>query len=269
MQRLSLENDLRHAAERGELFLHYQPVADVASGQIVGAEALLRWDHPQRGRLEPDSFIPLAEETGLIVPVGEWVLREACLEAKTWQDAGYLPIHIGVNLSARQLNHKGLVNLVTRVLDESGISPEWLQLEITEGDVMSNVEFIIGVLHRLRGMGVGISVDDFGTGYSSLSYLKRFPIDSVKIDRSFVRDLATDASDAAIVTTIIAMARNLNLRVVAEGVETEEQLEFLRRRGCDEFQGYLVSRPVPAQAFTRLMTSVQERQAKVTRLPNR
>jgi diguanylate cyclase (GGDEF)-like protein/PAS domain S-box-containing protein len=269
MQRLSLENDLRHAVERGELLLHYQPVADVTSGQIVGAEALVRWDHPQRGRLEPDDFISLAEETGLIVPIGQWVLREACLQARAWQDAGFAPVRLGVNLSARQLHHKGLVNLVTEVLDESGISPDWLQLEITEGDVMSNVEFIIGVLHRLRGMGVSISVDDFGTGYSSLSYLKRFPIDSVKIDRSFVRDLATDPSDAAIVTTVISMARNLNLRVVAEGVETNEQLDFLRRRACDEYQGYLVSRPVPGQAFTRLMTPTQTRRAKVTRLRSR
>jgi diguanylate cyclase (GGDEF)-like protein/PAS domain S-box-containing protein len=268
IQRLALENDLRHAVERGELFLRYQPVSDVSSGQIVGAEALLRWEHPQRGTLDPDSFIPLAEETGLIVPVGEWVLREACLQAKTWHDAG-LPIRIGVNLSVRQLHHKDLIRLVTSVLDESGVAPEMLQLEITEGDVMSNVEFIIGVLHGLRAMGVGISVDDFGTGYSSLSYLKRFPIDSVKIDRSFVRDLATDPSDAAIVTTVIAMARNLSLRVVAEGVETNEQLEFLRLRNCDEYQGYLISRPVPAHAFARLLSAGQSRRAKVTRLRSR
>jgi diguanylate cyclase (GGDEF)-like protein len=262
MQRLALENDLRHAVERGELLLHYQPVADVPSGQIVGAEALLRWDHPQRGRLDPDSFIPLAEETGLIVPVGEWVLRAACRQAKVWQDAGYSPIRLSVNLSARQLHHKDLTDLVTSVLRGSGLAPEWLRLEITEGDVMSNVEFIISVLHRLRDMGVSISVDDFGTGYSSLSYLKRFPIDSVKIDRSFVRDLATDPSDAAIVTTVIAMARNLNLRVVAEGVETAEQLDFLRRRDCDEYQGYLISPPVPAHEFEGLLTLPQ----KVTRL---
>jgi EAL domain-containing protein (putative c-di-GMP-specific phosphodiesterase class I) len=268
IQRLALENDLRHAVERGELFLRYQPVSDVSSGQVVGAEALLRWEHPQRGTLDPESFIPLAEETGLIVPLGEWVLREACLQAKTWHDAG-LPIRIGVNLSVRQLHHKDLIRLVTSVLDESGIAPEMLQLEITEGDVMSNVEFIIGVLHGLRAMGVGISVDDFGTGYSSLSYLKRFPIDSVKIDRSFVRDLATDPSDAAIVTTVIAMARNLSLRVVAEGVETNEQLEFLRLRNCDEYQGYLISRPVPANAFARLLSAGQPRRAKVTRLRTR
>jgi diguanylate cyclase (GGDEF)-like protein/PAS domain S-box-containing protein len=269
IQRLALENDLRHAVERAELFLHYQPVADVSTGQIVAAEALLRWEHPQRGTLDPDSFIPLAEETGLIVPLGEWVLREACLQARTWQDAGYTPIRLGVNLSARQLHHKDLINLVTSALEESGISPEWLQLEITEGDVMSNVEFIVAVLHKLRSMGVGISVDDFGTGYSSLSYLKRFPIDSVKIDRSFVRDLASDPSDAAIVTTVIAMARNLNLRVVAEGVETTEQLEFLRRRACDEYQGYLISRPLPAHQFARLIAPAQPGRARVTRLRRR
>jgi EAL domain-containing protein (putative c-di-GMP-specific phosphodiesterase class I) len=215
--------------------------------------------------MDPDSFIPLAEETGLIVPVGEWVLREAGRQSRAWQDAGYQPLRIGVNLSARQLHHKELINVVAEVLEESSIAPEHLQLEITEGDVMSNVEFIITVLHELRRMGVGISVDDFGTGYSSLSYLKRFPIDCLKIDRSFVSDLATDPSDAAIVTTIIGMARNLNLRVVAEGVETVEQLDFLRRHNCDEFQGYLISRPVAAAAFAHLLTRDPSR-AKITRL---
>jgi diguanylate cyclase (GGDEF)-like protein/PAS domain S-box-containing protein len=265
IQRLALENDLRHAIERGELLLHYQPMSDVASGGIIGAEALLRWEHPQRGLMVPDSFIPLAEETGLIVPIGEWVLGEACRQNRAWQDAGYPALRTGVNVSARQLHNKDLIRQVAAALEESGIAPDRLQLEITEGDVMSNVEFIIAVLLGIRRMGVGIALDDFGTGYSSLSYLKRFPIDSLKIDRSFVSDLATDASDAAIVTTVIGMARNLNLRVVAEGVETEEQLEFLRRHDCDEFQGYLTSRPVDAAAFARLLRRDPAR-AKITRL---
>jgi EAL domain-containing protein (putative c-di-GMP-specific phosphodiesterase class I) len=175
-------------------------------------------------------------------------------------------MRVSVNLSARQLQHKGMVHAVREACSAAGIPPSYLQMEITEGDVMTNVEFIIAVLHGIRRLGVGIAVDDFGTGYSSLSYLKRFPIDSVKIDRSFVRDLATDPSDAAIVTTVIAMARNLNLRVIAEGVETDEQLEFLKRRGCDEFQGFLTSRPVPPEAFAKLLPKIATRRARITRL---
>jgi predicted signal transduction protein with EAL and GGDEF domain len=265
IQRLALENDMRRAVERGELLAYYQPIAETSTGVVVGAEALIRWDHPQRGRLDPHDFVPLAEETGFIVTIGEWVLRQACRDLRRWRDAGAGPLRVSVNLSARQLHQKNLVEIVESALDETGLEPQALHLEITEGDVMSNVEYIIDVLHQLRAMGVGISVDDFGTGYSSLSYLKRFPIDSVKIDRSFVRDLGTDPSDAAIVTTVIAMARNLNLRVIAEGVETEEQLEFLRRRGCDEYQGYIVSRPVDARAFARLLDP-PARRAKITRL---
>jgi EAL domain-containing protein (putative c-di-GMP-specific phosphodiesterase class I) len=225
----------------------------------------LRWDHPQRGRLDPDEFIPLAEETGLIIPIGEFILQQACERLRAWQDAGHEGMRVSVNLSARQLQHESIVHSVRDAYRAAGIEPESLQVEITEGDVMTNVEFIIAVLHSIRLLGVGIAVDDFGTGYSSLSYLKRFPIDSVKIDRSFVRDLATGPNDAAIVTTIIAMARNLNLRVIAEGVETEEQLEFLRRRGCDEFQGYYTSRPVDGEAFERLLPAPVER-ARITRL---
>ena len=266
IQRLSLETDLRHALERDELIVYYQPMSDVATGEIVGAEALLRWNHPQRGLLNPDDFIPLAEETGLIVPIGEWVLRQACLQMRKWRDAGHERMRVSVNLSARQVQHKSVVNAVRDACSAAGIPPSFLQVEITEGDVMTNVEFIIGVLHGIRRLGVGIAVDDFGTGYSSLSYLKRFPIDSVKIDRSFVRDLATDPSDAAIVTTVIAMARNLNLRVIAEGVETQEQLEFLKHRGCDEFQGFLTSRPVDRAAFEKLLPKADTRQARITRL---
>ncbi len=266
LRRLALENDLRHALDRDEFRVQYQPIADTATGQIVGAEALLRWHHPERGVISPDEFIPFAEETGLIVPIGEWVLREACFQNRAWQEAGYPAIRVTVNLSARQLQQENLARIVADLLDESGLLPQHLQLEITEGAVMKNVEFIIATLHELRSMGVGISVDDFGTGYSSLSYLKRFPIDSVKIDRSFVRDLANDPSDAAIVTTVIAMARSLNLKVIAEGVETEEQLEFLRRRGCDEIQGYLISRPVSPAAFVALFVGARRPRAKIARL---
>ncbi|HSP55660.1 MAG TPA: PAS domain S-box protein, partial [Dehalococcoidia bacterium] len=218
MQRLSLENDLRHALERGELRVYYQPIAEAATGRVVATEALVRWEHPERGIVEPDEFIPFAEETGLIVPIGEWVLRESMRQNLAWQQAGYRGLVVGVNLSARQLQQEDMVSTVSRLLRDTGLPPELLQLEITEGAVMKNVELIIAMLHQIRRMGIGISLDDFGTGYSSLSYLKRFPIDSVKIDRSFVRDIATDPNDAAIVTTVIAMARSLNLKVIAEGV---------------------------------------------------
>ena len=265
-ERLSLENDLRHALERDELRVYYQPIAETQTGRIVAIEALLRWQHPERGIVNPDEFIPFAEETGLIVPIGEWVLREAMFQNRAWQDAGHRPMRVTVNLSARQLQQEDMVSIVARLLRETGLAPEHLQLEITESAVMKNVELIIAMLHQIRRMGVGVSLDDFGTGYSSLSYLKRFPIDSVKIDRSFVRDIATDPSDAAIVTTVIAMARNLNLKVIAEGVETPEQLEFLQKRGCDEYQGYLISRPVEPAKIAGLLEPARRTRAKITRL---
>jgi diguanylate cyclase (GGDEF)-like protein/PAS domain S-box-containing protein len=265
LQRLSLEADLRHALERDELRLFYQPIADTVTEQIVATEALVRWEHPERGIVEPDEFIAFAEETGLIVPIGEWVLKEAMLQNRIWQKAGRTHLRVGVNLSARQLQQEDMVSTISRLLRETGLAPEFLQLEITEGAVMKNVDPIIAMLYQIRRMGIGISLDDFGTGYSSLSYLKRFPIDSVKVDRSFVRDIATDPNDAAIVTTVIAMARSLNLRVIAEGVETSDQLEFLRERGCDQFQGYLVSEPGPPEAIGRLLEPVRRR-AKTTRV---
>ena len=266
LQRLSLENDLRHALERNELRVYYQPISETATGRIVATEALVRWEHPERGLVDPDEFILFAEETGLIVPIGEWVLREAMQQNQAWRDAGYRGLRVGVNMSARQLQQDDMVSTVARLLRETGLAPELLQLEITEGAVMKNVDLIIAMLHQIRRMGIGISLDDFGTGYSSLSYLKRFPIDSVKIDRSFVRDIATDPNDAAIVTTVIAMAGSLNLQVIAEGVETTEQLEFLRQRGCDQFQGYLVSPPAPADTITRLLAPARRTRAKITRL---
>lgn len=253
MERIAVEQDLRHALERDELKVFYQAIVSVETGQVTGAEALLRWDHPQRGIITPDEFIPLAEETGLIVEIGESVLREACLQLRKWRAEG-LPLSlVAVNLSARQLQQENLVQRIATVLSETGISPDLVQLEITEGAVMKNVEHAIAMLRQLGQMGVEIALDDFGTGYSSLTYLKRFPIDAVKIDQSFVRDLEHDASDATIVSTVIAMADNLNLNVIAEGVETEAQLEFLRERGCSEYQGYLFSHPVPADEFARVV----------------
>jgi len=260
---LALENDLNHALEREELVVHYQPVMDIKSGRIVGGEALLRWQHPERGLVGPDEFIPLAEETGLIVPIGEWVLRQACAQGKAWQDAGLGTLRVTVNLSARQVEHPGLVQLVAEVLKESRLPPQCLHLELTESAVMRHVESVISTLAELRAVGVGISVDDFGTGYSSLGYLKRFPIDTIKIDRSFVRDVTTDQNDAAIVTTVIAMARSLNLRVIAEGVETEGQLGFLRENDCHEFQGFLLSRAVSPAEFEALTRQRQGQQAKI------
>jgi len=253
METLALENDLSHALEREELFLLYQPVLDLSSGRIVGAEALLRWKHPKRGLVQPDEFIPLAEETGLIVPIGEWVLRAACAQAKAWQEDGLGPQWVSVNVSARQLEQPGLVAVVAGALAERGLRPASLHLELTESAVTRQMEPVVSTLSQLRAMGLGLCVDDFGTGYSSLGYLKRFPIDTIKIDRSFVRDVTTDQNDAAIVTTVVTMARSLNLRVVAEGVETEAQLGFLREIECDEFQGFLVSPAVTTEAFEALV----------------
>ncbi len=258
METLAMENDLAHALEREELVLLYQPVVDLSSGRIVGAEALLRWQHPKRRLVQPDEFIPLAEETGLIVPIGEWVLRTACAQAQRWDDEDLGELWVSVNVSARQVEQPGLVAAVARALAEGGLPAANLHLELTEGAVMRQMEPVVSTLSQLRAMGVRICVDDFGTGYSSLGYLKRFPIDTIKIDRSFVHDVTTDQNDAAIVTTVVTMARGLNLRVIAEGVETEAQLGFLREIECDEFQGFLVSPPVPADVFEAL---VKERRA--------
>jgi len=258
MERIAVEQDLRHALRRKELVLFYQPIVSVETGQVTGAEALLRWNHPQRGIIEPDEFIPLAEETGLIVEIGESVLREACLQVRQWLAEGISFGRVAVNLSARQLQQEDLVQRIAHILSQVGISPSLVQLEITEGAVMKNVEHAIAMLRQLGQMGIEIALDDFGTGYSSLTYLKRFPIDAVKIDQSFVRDLEHDASDATIVSTVIAMAENLHLNVIAEGVETEAQLEFLRERSCIEYQGYLFSRPVPPEEFARVVRASQD-----------
>ncbi len=247
-RRLSTETNLRRALERGEFTVHYQPLVNLAAGRVDGAEALLRWPQQDDRLVSPVEFIPIAEETGLIVPLGEWVLLEACAQAQAWQ-ALQPGLRIAVNLSARQFRQKNLIGMIEQVLGESRLHPSLLELELTEGMLMHNVEEATHILARLDEIGVRLAIDDFGTGYSSLSYLKRFPIHTLKIDRSFVRDISTDPDDAAIVTAIVAMARSLNLRVTAEGVETEEQATFLRSLTCDQAQGFHFGRPMPAAEF--------------------
>ena len=251
-ERLALESALRHALERREFVLHYQPKIDIGTNRIVGVEALLRWNHPDLGVVAPNQFIPLAEETGLIVPIGRWVLRTACAQSAAWRNDGLPGIRIAVNLSARQFSDDSLISDIGDALAEAALAPEGLELEITESMVMQNPERAVGTLSRLRELGISVSIDDFGTGYSSLGYLKRFPIDNVKIDRSFIKDLPHDSDDAAITRAVIAMAQSLRIRVVAEGVETREQLDFLRDHECDECQGYFVSRPLPPSEFALL-----------------
>jgi len=252
-RRLTLETGLRHALERGEFLLHYQPQVDLVSGEIVGAEALIRWQHPDWGLVSPAEFIPLAEETGLILPIGEWVLAEACMQARRWRDAGHAELRIAVNLSGRQLAQKNLVEIVGATLTRCNVVRGMLELEITESLLMQDLERIAGTLEALVALGVTVSMDDFGTGYSSLSYLKRLPIDVLKIDQSFVRDISSDPDDAAIVQAIIAMAHSLGIKVIAEGVETAEQLAFLLQHRCDGMQGYYFSRPVPPEQFAELL----------------
>jgi diguanylate cyclase (GGDEF)-like protein len=245
LQRLTLENALRRALEREEFVLHYQPIVDARTGDPVGAEALVRWQHPELGLLLPSEFIALAEENGLIAPLGEWVLEAACTQNRAWQAAGLPPIRVVVNLSSRQLK-RSLPDSVTRILQRTGLEARFLGLELTESLLVNHDREDTDTLHALRAMGLHLAVDDFGTGYSSFSYLKRLPLDTLKIDRSFVREITTSPDDAAITTAIIAMAHALGLRVVGEGIETESQREVLRRQGCDAMQGYLFSRPVPA-----------------------
>jgi diguanylate cyclase (GGDEF)-like protein/PAS domain S-box-containing protein len=251
---LTLEKDLRHALERSELVLHYQPLVSLGSREITGCEALLRWCHPTRGLLLPGDFIPLAEETGLIVPIGEWVLRTACVQAEAWGRRGLHRLDLSVNLSARQLTHRDLGAVVTSALRESGLDPARLTLELTESMVMGSSPQTLRTIDTLNTLGIELSIDDFGTGYSSLAYLKRFRCASLKIDGSFVRDITTDPDDAAIATAIISLAHNLRMRVIAEGIETEGQHRFLQHERCDEGQGFLFSRPVPADEFARLLT---------------
>ena len=253
LERLELESELRHALERGQFHLEYQPQLDLASGAVVGMEALLRWQHPQLGRVPPASFIGLAEEMGLIIPIGDWVLRTACAQARAWQLAGHGPLRLAVNLSARQFKQKNLLHAVAQALADTGFDAACLELELTESMVMHDVEQATAIMAKLKALGVQLSIDDFGTGYSSLAYLRHFPIDVLKIDKTFVSDITHSMDDAAIVRAIISLAHSLRLKVIAEGVETEQQLAFLRRHGCDQMQGYLFSRPLAAPAFETLL----------------
>lgn len=252
LSKLKLQNEMRKALSNGEFELFYQPQFDLVSGQIVGMEALLRWNHPERGIVGPGEFIPAAEESGMIVPLGDWVLEEACKQNKAWQEAGMPKIPVSVNLSMRQFSRRDLTAIVKDILRKTGLESRYLELEITESMTM-DVDRASQCLAELKRLGVQVSVDDFGTGYSSFHYLKTLPIGRLKIDRSFVRDLQQDPSDAAIVAAIIAMAHNLQLQVIAEGVETEEQMFFLRQQRCDEMQGYFGSPPLPSDKALRLL----------------
>jgi diguanylate cyclase (GGDEF)-like protein len=253
LTRLRLDTDARHALQRNEFFLEYQPKFDVRSGRITGVEALIRWNYPKLGVVSPDRFIPLLEDIGLIIPVGRWVLRTACLQAMEWYEAGFKDMRMAVNISAVQFSQHSIINTVREVLSETGLPARNLELELTESAIMENLKLGTETLKRFRALGVRLSLDDFGTGYSSLYYLKRFPVNTVKIDRAFINDLTATDEDAVIVQSIISLAHNLNLNVVAEGVETTEQRERLAASGCDEFQGELFSRPLPPDEITRIL----------------
>jgi EAL domain-containing protein (putative c-di-GMP-specific phosphodiesterase class I) len=250
---LALENKLRVALEKEEFVLHYQPKVDLETGVMIGAEALIRWRHPDRGLVLPTHFVPIAEESGLIVPIGQWVLREACRQARAWQDAGLQPVPVAVNISAVEFRSKGFLDGVGRILHETRLDPHFLELELTESVLMQDVESTASVLRALKAMGVHIAVDDFGTGYSSLSYLRQLPIDALKVDQSFVQEITADPGGSPIITAVISMGKSLRHRVIAEGVETPEQLAFLQAQRCAEGQGYHFSRPLNAEEFLVLL----------------
>lgn len=252
-EHLMLEVELRKAIKNNELHLAYQPKVDIRTGAMVGMEALIRWNHPTLGYISPAKFIPIAEETGIIVALGEWVLHTACLQNKKWMDEGFQPLCVSVNVSALQFQRANFIQTVKRVIQSTGIDPSHVELEITENSIMDNTEECIETLGKLREIGVSISIDDFGTGYSSLSYLKRFPINTLKIDQSFVRDVMADPDDVAIVKAVINLAHNLNLKVIAEGVETQAVFDFLREQECDQLQGYFISRPLPSDEFREFL----------------
>jgi EAL domain-containing protein (putative c-di-GMP-specific phosphodiesterase class I) len=253
VERQYIEEGLRRALDRQEFTVHYQPKINMQTGEITGGEALIRWTHPARGSIPPAQFIPIAEDCGLILPIGRWVLRQACEQAQAWVDAGLRPRTIAVNVSALEFRDEEFLSGLFQILEESRLDPRALELEITESVLMKRVDSTAAILQTLRKSGVQVAIDDFGTGYSSLSYLRRFPIDALKVDQSFVRQIVGGGDDAAIVTAVISMAQSLKLRVVAEGVETLEELKFLRSHGCEEAQGYYFSRPVPAQQFAKLL----------------
>jgi diguanylate cyclase (GGDEF)-like protein len=253
VERQSMEGRLRGALDRREFVLHYQPKVDIETGEMIGAEALIRWQHPDRGLLPPARFVPIAEDSGLIVPIGQWVLREACRQERAWQDAGLDPVPVAVNISALEFRGKDFLAGVRRILDDTGIEPSFLELELTETVLMDSLDSTASVLRELKGMGLRLAVDDFGTGYSSLSYLMRFPIDALKLDQSFVREITAAAGGSPIIAAAISIGRSLNQRVIAEGVETAEQLAFLQAQHCQEGQGYHFSRPLIAEEFGALL----------------
>ncbi|AFY50876.1 diguanylate cyclase (GGDEF) domain-containing protein [Nostoc sp. PCC 7524] len=252
-ERLVLENELYGALERNEMLVYYQPLIDLDSGNIKAVEALVRWQHPTRGLVSPAEFIPIAEANGLIVQIGEWVLRTACAQNRAWQLAGLPPMRMSVNLSARQFEQADLVELVSQILQETGLQPSYLELEVTESFLMTDIHRSVETLNQLRKLGVWLALDDFGTGYSSLNYLQRFPVNMLKIDRSFVQNVVSNIDSAAVTDAIIALAKSLQLKITAEGVETPEQLEYLQQRGCQEGQGFYFSRPIPVEQITELL----------------
>ncbi|MBD1863187.1 GGDEF domain-containing protein [Trichocoleus sp. FACHB-46] len=257
-ERLALENELYGALERQEMRVYYQPLIDLQSGELTAVEALVRWQHPTLGLVSPAKFIPIAEANGLIVPLGEWVLRTACAQSRAWQLAGFPAMRMSVNLSARQLEQPNLVDMIRQVLAETELEPAYLELEVTESALMVELERSIDTLKQLQGLGILLALDDFGTGYSSLNYLKQFPVSLLKIDRSFVQDILSNPDSAAVSDAIIALAKSLRLSITAEGIETEEQLEYLRQRGCHEGQGFYFSRPVPAAKLTQMLESCSQ-----------
>lgn len=262
LKRMEMERALRRAIEKDQFTLLYQPQVDLHTGNILGVEALLRWQHSALGAVSPAEFIPLAEDSDLIITIGEWVLNKACRQNVIWQKAGLPRLRMAVNFAARQFAHDSLIDTVSSALKNSGLAAKYLEVEITEGSAMQDVNTSISKLHALKSLGVSISIDDFGTGFSSLSYLKRFPVDTLKIDQSFMKEIPKETRDAAIVTTISEMAHNLDMQVLAEGVENKEQLAFLRTQGCDVVQGYLFSKPVSAEKIARMLARISERETK-------
>ncbi|PSB02085.1 putative bifunctional diguanylate cyclase/phosphodiesterase [Merismopedia glauca] len=252
-ERLALENELHGALDRGEMVVFYQPLIDLDSGKLTALEALVRWQHPTRGLVSPAKFIPIAEANGMIINLGEWVLQTACAQNRAWQLAGFPPIRISVNLSARQFEQPDLVQVVERILQETELEPSYLELEVTESFLMNDIDNSVKILKELRNIGLWVALDDFGTGYSSLNYLKRFPLDMLKIDRSFVNDVTSNSDSAAVTDAIIALAKSLRLNITAEGVETKEQLDYLQNRGCNEGQGFYFCRPVPADTISNML----------------